>query len=141
MMYMPIWIIYWFQIIFPINYFIKYGIIYFILFLYSKASNRSGIFKITDNIKIFLLSVFAEFFGILVFCLCETTIDASIYYAHYTMFCLFALSVTMILSLLLSYFFGLNKIKNLKKHRVLLSILLTIFSAPYLFLLPSGVVC
>lgn len=139
-MYMPIWILYWFPFFLPVNYIVKFCIVYSILFLFSKTLKTDGICTISKNIKCWCFSILAEIMGIGVFYLCETNIKVSTYYGYYTVFCLIALFITVIISFLLNYFFSLNKIDLSKKQRVLISTLLTFFSAPYLFLLPSGVV-
>jgi len=137
-MYMPIWILYWFPFFLPVNYIIKFCIVCSILFLFSKTLKIDGICTISKNIKCWCFSTLAEIIGIGVLYLCETNIEANTYCGYYTEFCLISLFISAMISFFLNYFFSLNKLDLSKKQRVLISTLLTIFSAPYLFLLPGG---
>ena len=131
MMYMPFWILYWLWFCLLINYFIKFCIICFLLFICSKILKMPNIRKFTKTIKTLCIAAFAEIIGIVVWGLCETNIEIN------TLFCSLAFFITVIISFLLNYFFNLNKMNLSKKQRGIISLLLTLFLAPYLFLLPN----
>ena len=137
MIYIPFWILYWLWFCLFINYFIKFCIILVLLFVCSKILKMPNIRKFTKTIKTLCIAAFAEIIGIVVWGLCDINIERNTYDEYYTLFCSLAFFITIIISFLLNYFFNLNKMNLSKKQRVLISVSLTLFLAPYLFLLPQ----
>lgn len=136
-MYMPIWILYWFPLILPVNYIMKLLIICAALFLFSMVLKINGIFTVKLTLTTWIYSIIAEMTGIATFYLCETNVNPNCYSRHYILFCFLAFTVTFTISCLFHYFFCFRKANIQHKKLFAISILLTLFSSPYLFLLPQ----
>lgn len=139
-MYMPIWIMYWFPFILPINYGIKFAIINILLWILKKAMNIYNIYSMMTAIKIFCFTVVAELVGLAIFYVFEGNTATDFYYGNYFSFCLLAFICAIILNFILNYIFVLRKFSVSTKQKFILTISVVIVTAPYLFLLPGGFV-
>lgn len=92
-------------------------------------------------LKSLAFTVVAEIAGLAVFYVLEmhTGWSFEFYYAHYTAVSVLALGVAMGLNYLLNFFFVFRKTALSGGEPHLLTAMITILTAPYLFLLPSGV--
>lgn len=138
-MYMPIWILYWFPFFLPINYGIKFIAINIVLWIYKKRQT-SMIYSTATVIKILCFTIVSELAGIAMFYFIEINTETNFYYGNYFVFCLLAFLCVAILNFLLNYMFVFRKINYSNKQKFILVTSIVTVTAPYLFLLPSGVV-
>ena len=85
------------------------------------------------------LTIAAEIAALQVFYVAEMNLSYEIYYAHYTQVCVLALGVAIVLNYVLNYCFAFRKIAMSRGGKHLLTGINMILTAPYLFLLPSGI--
>lgn len=138
-MYMPIWILYWFPFFLPVNYVIKFAVINIVLWICKKTFNINDVYSIMTATKPFCFAVVAELIGIAIFYIFETNTEADFYYGNYLVFCLLAFICVVTLNFILNYIFALKKTNVSIKQKIVLVTSIVIATAPYLFLLPSGV--
>lgn len=138
-MYMPIWILYWFPFFLPVNYVIKFAVINIVLWICKKAFNINDVYSIMTATKPFCFAVVAELIGIAIFYIFETNTEADFYYENYLVFCLLAFICVVTLNFILNYIFAFKKTNVSIKQKIALVTSIVIATAPYLFLLPSGV--
>lgn len=136
MMYMPIWILYWFPFILPINYVIKFVVIDIVLWICKKALNINGVRCMIEATKIFCFTVVSELVGVALFYIIETNFATDFYYGNYFAFCFFVFLCVIILNFILNYRFALKKSNLLTKQKIILITSIIVATAPYLFLLP-----
>lgn len=139
-MYMPIWILYWFPFFLPINYGIKFSAINIVLWICKKVMNINDIYSISTAIKSFCFTIVAELVGITMFYIIETNTETDFYYGNYSAFCLLAFFCVAILNFILNNIFVFRKINVSTKQKFMVTTLIVMLTAPYLFLLPSGFV-
>lgn len=140
-MYLPIWLLYWFPILLPLNYAVKWWLIRFEMWVFGKCTHCEAVCQTKPVLKSFLLTIAAELVGLTVFYMAEMKMNLSfeVYYAHYAQVCVPALSVTVILNCLLNYHLVFRKTVLSRGKRYLLTGINMVLTAPYLFLLPSGI--
>ena len=139
-MYMPIWIIYWFPFIIPVNYGIKFAAIHFVLWICKKITNVNDICTIAMVIKSLCFTVASELTGLAMFCIIEMNTDTRFYYDNYLKFCLLSLFCVVVLTFVLNHIFVFRKSNISTKQKLILTTSITIVTAPYMFLIPSGFV-
>lgn len=138
-MYMPIWILYWFPFFLLINYGIKFAVINMVLWFCKKMMNINDVYSITTTIKSLCFTVVAELVGIAFFYIVEMNTEKDFYYGNYLVFCLLAFVCVTILNLVLNHILVFRKTNASTKQKIILTTSIVIVTAPYLFLLPSGV--
>lgn len=140
-LYLPIWILYWVPVFLPFNYLVKWMLTQVVTFLFGKGSRCEALCRLELVLKSLGLTIVAEIAGLAVFYVSEMQMDLSfeVYYAHYTGVSVLALGTAMGLNYLLNYFFAFRKLALSRGKVYLLTGMITVLTAPYLFLLPSGV--
>ena len=106
---------------------------------YSKTeidTKESAIYNAGNIIKSMFFAIGAEIIGVAIFCALEINMDSDFYYMLYTIFSSSIFFVVIIISFLLNYRFIIKKAKISARQKVVVSILVAIATAPYLFLLP-----
>ena len=139
-LYLPIWCLYWFPVVLPFNYCIKWGLTQLVTFVFGKCTHCQEVCRMELGLKSLGLTVAAEIAGLAVFYVVEMQMNLSFeaYYAHYTEVSVLALGVAMGLNYLLNYRFAFRKTALPRGKAHLLTGLIAVLTGPYLFLLPSG---
>ena len=137
MVYMPIWILYWFQFFLPINYAIKFLLINVVLLLFEKVIPGRDVHSESNVIKSLCFSVGAEIIGIATFYVLEMkmNIQPDFYYENYRAFSLIPFFVVAIFDFLSNYLFVFRKVNVPIKQRTIIAALISAATAPYLFIL------
>jgi len=137
MMYMPIWILYWFQFFLPINYAIKFLLINVALLICEKVMRSIDIDREINAVKSLCFSVGAEIIGIATFYVLEMkmNIQPDFYYENYRAFSLIPFFVVAIFDFLSNYLFVFRKVNIPIKQRTIIAALISAATAPYLFIL------
>lgn len=140
-LYFPVWFLYWFPILLPLNYGIKWGITHLVTFIFGKCARYEELYRLEVVLKSLLVTIVAEIAGLSIFYVSEVHLGLSseFYYAHYTEFSALALGVAMGLNYLLNYLFVFRKTVLSRGTTCLLTGMVTVLTAPYLFLTPSGI--
>ena len=140
-LYLPIWFLYWIPFFLPFNYGIKWALTWLVISVFGKCAHCGEICRQEIALKSLLLTIAAEIAGLAVFYVVEMKMNLSFefYYAHYTEVSVLALGTAMGLNYLLNYFFAFRKLALSRGKVYLLTGMITVLTAPYLFLLPSGV--
>lgn len=140
-MYMPIWILYWFQILFPMNYALKLGVITLVLTIVAKRAGDSTVSSTKATLKSLCFSVAAEIAGLSVFWIAEMKMNLSfeVYYSHYTTVSVLALCAAVILNFLLNRVLNFRDVDLPDTWKTLVPVGISLLTAPVLFLLPSGI--
>jgi len=135
MMYMPIWILYWFQFFLPINYAIKFLLINVALLICEKVMRSIDIDREINAVKSLCFSVGAEIIGIATFYVLEMkmNIQPDFYYENYRAFSLIPFFVVAIFDFLSNYLFVFRKVNIPIKQRTIIAALISAATAPYLF--------
>ena len=137
MVYMPIWILYWFQFFLPINYAIKFLLINVVLLLFEKVIPGRDVHSESNVIKSLCFSVGAEIIGIATFYVLEMkmNIQPDFYYENYRAFSLIPFFVVAIFDFLSNYLFVFRKVNVPIKQKTIIAALISAATAPYLFIL------
>lgn len=137
MMYMPIWILYWFQFFLPINYAIKFLLINVVLLICEKVMLGIDIDREVNAVKSLCFSVGSEIIGIATFYVLEMkmNIQPSFYYENYRAFSLIPFFVVVIFNFFSSYLFVFRKINISIKQKIIIVTLISAATAPYLFMI------
>lgn len=140
-MYLPIWLLYWVPVYLPVNYCVKWCATKLVTFIAGKWTHCEELCQMELALKSLLLTIAAEIAALQVFYVAEMKMNLSYetYYAHYTQVCVLALGVAIILNYVLNYRFAFRKIAMSGGGKHLLTGINMILTAPYLFLLPSGI--
>ena len=136
-MYMPIWILYWFQFFLPINYAIKFLLINVALLICEKVMRSIDIDREINAVKSLCFSVGAEIIGIATFYVLEMkmNIQPDFYYENYRTFSLIPFFVVVIFNFFSNYLFVFRKINISIKQKIIIVTLISAATAPYLFMI------
>jgi len=136
-MYMPIWILYWFQFFLPINYAIKFLLINVVLLICEKVMLGIDIDREINAVKSLCFSVGSEIIGIATFYVLEMkmNIQPDFYYENYRTFSLIPFFVVVIFNFFSNYLFVFRKVNIPIKQRTIIAALISAATAPYLFIL------
>lgn len=136
MMYMPIWILYWFQFFLPINYAIKFLFINVVLLLCEKVISGRDINGEISAVKSLCFSVGTEIIGIATFYVLEMkmNIPQEFYYENYRAFSLIPFFVTAIFNFFSNYLIVFRKANIPIKQKIIIAALVSAATAPYLFM-------
>ena len=137
MMYMPIWILYWFQFFLPINYAIKFLLINVVLLICEKVVFGIDINREINAVKSLCFSVGAEIIGIATFYVLEMkmNIQPDFYYENYRAFSLIPFVVVAIFDFFSNYLFVFRKVNIPIGQRMIIATLISVAIAPYLFII------
>ena len=137
MMYMPIWILYWFQFFLPINYAIKFLLINVVLLICEKVVFGIDINREINAVKSLCFSVGAEIIGIATFYVLEMkmNIQPDFYYENYRAFSLIPFFVVVIFNFFSNYLFVFRKVNIPIGQRMIIATLISVAIAPYLFII------
>ena len=136
MMYMPIWILYWFQFFLPINYAIKFLLINAVLLICEKVVFGIDIDREINAVKSLCFSVGTEIIGIATFYVLEMkmNIPQEFYYENYRAFSLIPFFVTAIFNFFSNYLIVFRKANIPIKQKIIIAALVSAATAPYLFM-------
>ena len=136
MMYMPIWILYWFQFFLPINYAIKFLLINVVLLLFEKVIPGRDVHSESNVIKSLCFSVGSEIIGIATFYILEMkmNIPQDFYYENYRAFSLIPFFVTAIFNFFSNHLVVFGKLNIPVKQKIVIAALISAATAPYLFM-------
>ena len=137
MMYMPIWILYWFQFFLPINYAIKFLLINVVLLICEKVMLGIDIDREINAVKSLCFSVGSEIIGIATFYVLEMkmNIQPDFYYENYRAFSLIPFFVVVIFNFFSNYLFVFRKINISIKQKIIIVTLISAATAPCLFMI------
>ena len=134
---MPIWILYWFPFILPVNFVIKSIVINIIVWIFKIITKRKDVYRMFTAIKSFSLTILSEIVGIVIFSILEMNVKDEIFHANYMMFCFIPFFCVAILNFALNYTVVLRKTNIPTKQKIMFCISIIIMTVPYAFLLPS----
>ena len=137
MMYMPIWILYWFQFFLPVNYAIKFLLINVVLLICEKVVFGVAINRKINAVKSLCFGVGSEIIGIATFYVLEMkmNIQPDFYYENYRTFSLIPFFVVAIFDFLSNYLFVFRKVNIPIRQRIIIAVLISVAIAPYLFII------
>ncbi len=137
MMYMPIWFLYIFPIFLPVNFISKLILIAIAYWISVKSMHLQEVRKAKGIWLSWAFGMFAEFIGIFIFYITDMNIDMATYNEHYMLLATSIFVFELIVNFLFNYLLMLRKQIERKSKRILTAAIITVLSAPYLFLLPQ----
>lgn len=137
MMYMPIWFLYIFPIFLPVNFISKLILIAIAYWISVKSMHLQGVRKAKGIWLSWAFAMLAEFIGIFIFYITDMNIDMATYNEHYMLLATSIFMFELIVNFLFNYLLMLRKQIKKNSKRILTAVIITVLSAPYLFLLPQ----